>query len=112
MTRNSSKNAFDHVLDKVLNRGDTSPLKKSLIKNGFTDIHSLAMISDDIIDTLTYDDPDNSLTDVPIITADKALLSIFFGFVLHREAQMTRLAIIGRQSPRANLMSIGLRLQI
>ena len=39
-----AKEAFNHVLDTVLDRGDSSPLKRSLINDGITDIFDLITI--------------------------------------------------------------------
>jgi hypothetical protein len=50
LTMNTSKIALDHVMDIVLARGPTSPLKQSLLKHGFTDIDAFHMLDDQIID--------------------------------------------------------------
>jgi hypothetical protein len=41
MTRAEAKEAFNHVLDTVLDRGDSSSLKSSLNEDGITDIFDL-----------------------------------------------------------------------
>jgi hypothetical protein len=41
MTRAEAKEAFNHVLDTVLDRGDSSSLKSSLNEDGITDIINL-----------------------------------------------------------------------
>jgi hypothetical protein len=48
-TGNISKASFDYIIDIVLARGDGSSLKKSLIQHGYTDIHDLMMLNDDVI---------------------------------------------------------------
>ena len=45
--------AFNHVLDIVLDSGDASLLKSSLLAEGITDIFDLNTINDNVIDTLT-----------------------------------------------------------
>jgi hypothetical protein len=45
MTRAVAKEAFNPVLDKVLERGDSSSLKRALIE-------------DEVIDSLAYKDPE------------------------------------------------------
>jgi hypothetical protein len=54
MTRAEAIEAFNHVLDTVLDRGDSSSLKRSLIQDVITDIFDLITITDDVIDSLTY----------------------------------------------------------
>ncbi len=56
MTRAEAKEAFNHVLNNVLDRGDMSPLKSSLLSEGITDIFDLTTITDDVIDGLLYED--------------------------------------------------------
>jgi Mono-functional DNA-alkylating methyl methanesulfonate N-term len=82
-TRNSSKVAFDHVMDVVLERDDTSPLKRALLKHGYVDIHSIHSLSDDDIDFLSYDEP-GGLSDVPILPFEKVLILTFLDFVIHK----------------------------
>jgi hypothetical protein len=84
-TRNSSKASFDHILDVVLARSDGSSLKKSLIQHGYTDIHGLMMLNDDVISSLSYDEPERGL-DVPLLKFEKALISTFLDFVIHRNS--------------------------
>ena len=55
-TRAEAKEAFNHVLNIVLGRGDSSPLKSSLLTEGITDIFDLITITDDVIDSLLYED--------------------------------------------------------
>jgi hypothetical protein len=53
MTRAEAKEAFNHFLDTVLDRGDSSSLKSSLKEDGITDIIDLVTVTDDVINNLT-----------------------------------------------------------
>jgi hypothetical protein len=79
MTRAEAKEAFNHVLDTVLDRGDSSSLKRSLIEDGITDIFDLITITDDVIDRLTYEDPDDKIF-YPVKKGDKILLRCFLAY--------------------------------
>jgi hypothetical protein len=81
--RFSSEEAFDHVLHVVLAQGLTSPLKRSLLKHGFKDIHAFHMLDDCIIDSLTYDSLEGG-DDVPISASDKTLAANFLEYIVHR----------------------------
>jgi hypothetical protein len=61
MTRAEAKEALNHVLENVLDRGDLSSLKRALIEDGITDIFNLVTILDEVIDFLEYEDPDDKL---------------------------------------------------
>ena len=47
-------------MDNDLDRGDSSPLKSSLLHDGIDDIFALATIDTDTINNLTYEDPKNT----------------------------------------------------
>jgi hypothetical protein len=79
MTRAESKEAFNHVLDTVLDRGDSSSLKRSLIEDGITDIFDLITIADDVIDSLAYEDPNDRIF-YPVEKGDKMLLRCFLAY--------------------------------
>ena len=83
-TRNSSKLAFDHVMDVVLERDSTSPLKRALLKHGYDDIHSIYSLNDEDMNFLTYDEPGGSSA-VPILSLDKVLISTFLDFVIQKD---------------------------
>jgi hypothetical protein len=99
-TRASSKVAFDHVLDKVLARGDTTSLKKSLTQHGCIDIHALMLLSDDVISSLNYDDPEGE-GHIPLLRFEKALISTFLDFIVHRKLIRK---MVGWTSRRKNSM--------
>jgi hypothetical protein len=61
MTRAEAKEAFNHILDKFLDRGDTSSVKSALIEDGITDIFDIVTILDKVIDSLAYEDPDDKI---------------------------------------------------
>ena len=76
MTRAEAKEAFNHVLDKVLDRGDASPLKSSLIVEGITDIFDLITLNDDVIDLLLYEDSAEPGQFYLVKKGDKMLLRV------------------------------------
>ena len=79
MTRAEAKEVFNHVLNVVLDRNDSSSLKTSLLKEGIADIFDLITITDDIIDNLNYkDSADNTLCAVR--KGDKMLLRCFLAY--------------------------------
>jgi hypothetical protein len=79
MTRTEAKEAFNHVLDTVLDRGDSSSLKRSLIEDGITDILDLVTVRDDVIDSLAYEDPNDNIF-YPVKKGDKMLLRGFLAY--------------------------------
>jgi hypothetical protein len=82
MTLAEAKEAFNHVLDTVLDRGDSSSLKRSLVEDGITDIFDLITVTDDVIDSLTYEDPDDKIF-YPVKKVkndDKMLLRCFLAY--------------------------------
>jgi hypothetical protein len=68
-----AKDAFNHVLNTVLDRGDSSSLKSLLIEDGITDIFDLITITDDVIDTRAYKDPNDKIY-YPVKKGDKMML--------------------------------------
>jgi hypothetical protein len=70
MTRTEAKEAFNHVLDTVLDRGDFSSLK---------DIFSLITVTDDVIDSLANEDPDDKIF-YPVKKGDNMLLRCFLAY--------------------------------
>jgi hypothetical protein len=79
MTRAEAKEAFNHVLDTVLDRGDSSSLKRSLIEDGIIDIFDLLNVTDDVIDSLAYEDPNDKMF-YPVKKGDKILLRCFLAY--------------------------------
>jgi hypothetical protein len=79
MTCAEAKESFNHVLDKVLDRGDSSSLKRSLIEDGITDIFDLVTILDEVIDSLVYKDPDDKIF-YPVKKGDKMLQRCFLAY--------------------------------
>ena len=77
LTHPQAKKALQHILDTVLERGDGTPLKSSLLAEGIEDIFGLVTIDDDTITDLTYTDPDDPKNLVAVQKGDKALLCIF-----------------------------------
>ena len=69
--------AFNHVLDTVLRRDDSTPLKQALVAAGFTDIPLLVSLADDQIDDLK----DNKKKLAP---SDYNLVKLFIMFRKYR----------------------------
>jgi hypothetical protein len=67
----------------VLVRGNDTTLKQALTQNGYTDFHALPFSSSDVIDTLTYNESETTV-DVPVSSVEKALISTFLDFIIHR----------------------------
>ena len=87
MTRAEAKEAFNHVLNDVLGRGDLSSLKSSLLIEGITDIFDLITLTDDTIDSLLYEDPDRAGSFSQVKKEDKMLLRCFISYQHHLESQ-------------------------
>ena len=83
LTRPQAKAAFQHVMDDVLDRGDGSPLKSSLLHDGIDDIFALATIDTDTINNLTYKDPKNTGQHLNVSRGDKGLIRVFCDYILH-----------------------------
>jgi hypothetical protein len=64
-TRPQAIAAFNHVLDNVLGKDDTSPLKQSLMATGIKDMFDLWTMRRDFIDKLVYS-KSSTETDVPV----------------------------------------------
>ena len=78
LSRAQGKAAFDHVLDNVLGRDDTSPLKKALIGAGVQDMFALNTLDNDTIDSLVYN-VSTTEKDVSINRGDKSLVWVLLG---------------------------------
>ena len=85
MTRAEAKEVFNHILNTVLDRGDSSSLKSSLLVEGIADIFDLITIADDIIDSLAYEDPDDPRKFYPVKKGDKMLLRCFLAYQRYLE---------------------------
>jgi hypothetical protein len=79
MTCTEAKEAFNHILDMLLDRGDSSSLKRSLIEDGITEFFDLITVMDDVIDSLAYKDPDDKIF-YPVKKGDKMLLRWFLAY--------------------------------
>jgi hypothetical protein len=78
MNRAEAKEAFNHV-DTVLDGGYSSSLKSSLKEDGITDIFDLVTVMDNVIDNLTYEDPDDQIF-YSVKKGDKMLLRCFLAY--------------------------------
>ena len=87
MTRAEAKEVFNHILNTVLDRGDFSSLKSSLLVEGIADIFDLITITDDIIDSLAYEDPDDPRKFYPVKKGDKMLLRCFLAYQRYLESE-------------------------
>ena len=84
LTRQDAKVAFNHVLDNVIGCGDNSPLKFALQQDNIEDIFALVTMDNTSIDSLTYNDPSNASSFIPVSQDDKNLVCIFRDYVIHR----------------------------
>ena len=82
-TRQDAKEAFNHVLDNVIGRGNNSPLKSALQQDNIEDIFALVTIDDMHINGLTYEDPSNAGSHIPVPRGDKTLVRIFQDYINH-----------------------------
>ena len=78
--------AFNHVLDVVLNRGDGSPLKSSLIASNVTSIDDLVAIRGGQIEHLSFSELDGGI-EIDLFRGDKNLLATFLDFYRSRVDQ-------------------------
>jgi hypothetical protein len=106
MTRTEAKEVFDHVLNNVLDRGDSSPLKTSLIIEGTANIFDLLTITDDIIDGLVYEDPAEKNKFYSVTKGDKMLLRCFLAYQCYLESKMVIL-ISTKLSHKVTLITFG-----
>ena len=81
-TRSKSKDAFNHVLDNVFDKGDSSILKKSLKADGIEDILSLVTMEEEGIKALKYN-KSVSEKNLPIPKGDQGLIKCFIKFLSH-----------------------------
>ena len=87
LTRSEAKTAFNHVLDHVLGRDDSSFLKSSLAHEGIDDIFDFITLTDDVIDSLVYKDTNDSGTFLPLRKGDKMLVKCFLAYNQHLHTQ-------------------------
>jgi len=85
LTRPQAQQAFNHVLDNVLGKDDTSPLKQSLASQGITNLFTFLNIDDATIQGLTHQRAANQAA-VPILRADKSLVKVFLDYHVHRNS--------------------------
>ena len=77
LTRSEAKTALNHVLDNVIGRDDSWFLKSSLVIEGNEDIFDFVTLTDDSIDTLVYEDINNTSVYLPVRKGDKMLVKCF-----------------------------------
>ena len=87
LTRPQAKLAFKHVVVNVLGHDEQSHLYASLIHQGIEDIFSLTCVDQEFVDSLTYQDPNNSTNRLPILKAQKYLIREFLRYVVFRNIQ-------------------------
>jgi hypothetical protein len=74
-----SKRGIQPCLNTVLDRGNSSSLKRSLIEDGITDIFDLITLMDDVIDSLAYKDPNDKIFH-PVKKGDNMFLRCFLSY--------------------------------
>ena len=72
---------FNHVMDHVLGKDDTSNLKICLKENGINDIQSLISLNGKTIDTLQYKDSNNNGVIIKINLGDKNIIRSFLHYI-------------------------------
>jgi hypothetical protein len=87
-TRNESVEAFNHIIDKVIGNRPESGLKSSLQRDGIIDIHDLMTLNDDIINTLQYEDPDNSKILRDVNRGDKQRIKGFIAYWYYLQSEL------------------------
>jgi hypothetical protein len=85
LTRALSQDAFKHVLDNVLGKGDGTPLKSSLVNEGIEDMFSFSTLTDTMIENLTYEDSNKKGSYLKLKMGDKAMLKCFLQYIIHRD---------------------------
>ena len=53
-TKSQAKAAFNHAMNNVIGKDDTSPLKQAIVAYGIEEIHDLTTMVDSDIDELVY----------------------------------------------------------
>jgi hypothetical protein len=81
--REEAMKAFDHIIENVFLRSDTSTLKEALIANGIKDMYAFMTIDSDTIDGLAYNKSAKE-KNVQVSKGDKGLIKMFLKYVLHR----------------------------
>ena len=79
-TKSQAKAAFNHAMDNVIGKDDTSPLKKAIIAYGIEEIHDLTTMVDSDIDDLVYNKSATE-TNVHFSRPDRQLLRAFISYV-------------------------------
>ena len=77
LTRALLKDAFKHVLDIVIGKGDGSPLKSFLVNEGIDDMFSFSTLTYEMIESLTQNDPDNKRSCIKLKLDDTELVKVF-----------------------------------
>jgi hypothetical protein len=89
LTRSEAKAAFNHVLDTVLGRDNTSSLKLSLLHEGIDDMFDFITLTESSINSLVYEDPNKAGSFLPVLKWDKMLVKCFLSFDQHLVSQST-----------------------
>ena len=87
MTRSEAKAAFNHVLDKVIERDDSSDLKIALVNDGIENIFDLLRLDQHTIDNLGYQDPDDDDRFILLKKGDRNILKSFMEFKMDLDAK-------------------------
>jgi hypothetical protein len=87
LTRSEAKSAFNHVLDTVLGRDNPLSLKLSLLDEGIDDIFDFITLTESSINSLVYEDPNNTGSFLPVQKGDKMLVKCIHSFDQHLVSQ-------------------------
>jgi hypothetical protein len=85
LTRSESKAAFDHILNEVLVRNNTSNLKRGLVAEAIADIFDLSYLDNAFIGDLEYPDPKDPDLTISCVKGDKMIVKCFLACKEHIE---------------------------
>jgi hypothetical protein len=85
LTSSEANAAFDHVLNKVLGRNDTTNLKQGLLSEGIVNFFDLSSLDVGFIDDLEYPVPKDPDLTLNCVKGDKMLVKCFLACKAHIE---------------------------
>jgi hypothetical protein len=106
LPRSDAKAAFNHVLDTVLGRYNTSSLKLSLLDKGIDAIFDFITLTESSINSLVYEDPNKAGSFLPIRRRDKMLVKCFLSFDQHLVSQSTPIDYVKLTQQERGLSSL------
>ena len=80
ITRTEAKNAFNHVMDNIIGRDDSTDVKKALVDQGIEDIFDLVTLDESFIDSITFKDGSKPPTMVQVKKGDRNMIKCFIAY--------------------------------